>query len=72
MLPRAPSNGGSTPTCYTVHRHSQADGGPRSLLRRRVIDGPAEQGLDRANRTYAGLAGHLFKTQAILVRKSAM
>jgi transposase len=42
------------------------------LLRRWVIDGPAKQGLDRANWTYTELADHLFKTQGILVRKSAM
>jgi transposase len=42
------------------------------LLQRWVIDGPAKQGLDRANWTYAELADHLFKTQGILVRKSAM
>jgi transposase len=42
------------------------------LLQRWVIDGPAKQGLDRANWTYAELADHLFKTQGVLVRKSAM
>ncbi len=42
------------------------------LLRQWVIDGPAKQGLDRANWTYAELADHLFKTYGILVRKSAM
>jgi transposase len=42
------------------------------LLQRWVIDGPAQQGLDRANWTYAALADHLFKTQGIQVRKSAM
>ena len=42
------------------------------LLQRWVIDGPAQQGLDRANWTYAELADHLFKTQGIQVRKSAM
>jgi len=42
------------------------------LLQRWVIDGPAKQGLDRANWTYAELADHLFKTQGIRVRKSAM
>ena len=42
------------------------------LLQRWVIDGPAAQGLDRANWTYAELADHLFKTRGILVRKSAM
>ncbi len=42
------------------------------LLQRWVIDGPAKQGLDRANWTYAELADHLFKTHGIQVRKSAM
>jgi len=42
------------------------------LLQRWVIDGPAKQGLDRANWTYAELADHLFKTKGIQVRKSAM
>ena len=42
-----------------------------ALLQRWVIDGPAKQGLDRANWTYAELADHLFKTKGILVRKSA-
>jgi transposase len=42
------------------------------LLPRWVIDGPAKQGLDRANWTYAELADHLFKTHGVLVRKSAM
>lgn len=42
------------------------------LLQRWVIDGPAAQGLDRANWTYAELAEHLFKTQGIRVQKSAM
>src|SRR5262245_18318026 len=42
------------------------------LLQRWVIDGPAKQGLDRANWTYAELADHLIKTQGIVVRKSAM
>ena len=42
------------------------------LLQRWVIDGPAKQGLDRANWTYAELADHLFKTKGIRVRKSAM
>jgi transposase len=42
------------------------------LLRQWVIDGPAKQGLDRANWTYAELADHLFKTRGVRVRKSAM
>lgn len=42
------------------------------LLRQWVIDGPVKQGLDRANWTYAELADHLFKSEGIRVRKSAM
>ena len=42
------------------------------LVQRWVIDGPAACGLDRANWTYAELADHLFKTQGVRVRKSAM
>src|SRR5262245_289495 len=42
------------------------------LLQRWVIGGPAAQGLDRANWTYAELADHLFKTRGIRVQKSAM
>jgi transposase len=42
------------------------------LLQQWVIDGPAKQGLDRANWTYAELADHLFKAQGIRVQKSAM
>jgi transposase len=41
-------------------------------LRQWVIDGPAKQGLDRANWTYAELADHLFKTKGIRVGKSAL
>src|SRR5262245_46475774 len=41
-------------------------------LQQWVIDGPVQQGLDRANWTYAELADHLFKTKGIRVRKSAM
>jgi transposase len=41
-------------------------------LRQWVIDGPAKQGLDRANWTHAELADHLFKVKGIRVRKSAM
>ncbi len=41
-------------------------------LRQWVIDGPAKQGLDRANWTHEELADHLFKTKGILVKKSAM
>jgi transposase len=42
------------------------------VLRQWVIDGPAKQGLDRANWTYAELADHLYKTRGIRVGKSAM
>jgi transposase len=42
------------------------------LLQQWVIDGPVQQGLDRANWTYAELADHLFKTKGIRVQKSAM
>jgi transposase len=42
------------------------------VIRQWVIDGPAKQGLDRANWTYAELADHLFKTKGIRVGKSAM
>jgi transposase len=42
------------------------------VLQQWVIGGPAQQGLDRANWTYAELADHLYKTRAIRVQKSAM
>ena len=42
------------------------------MLRQWVIDGPAKQGLDRANWTYAELADHLFKTKGIRIGKSAL
>ncbi len=42
------------------------------LLQRWVIEGPAQQGLDRANWTYAELADHLFSCTGIRVQKSAM
>jgi transposase len=41
-------------------------------LRQWVLDGPAKQGLDRANWTYAELADHLLKTRGVRVRKSAL
>jgi transposase len=41
-------------------------------IRRWVIDGPAAQGLDRANRTRAELADHLKKTHGITASRSAM
>jgi transposase len=37
-----------------------------------VIDGPAKQGLDRANWTYEELADHLFKTHGVRTSRSAM
>lgn len=42
------------------------------VLRQWVIDGPAKQGLDRANWTHEELADHLRKTKGISVKKSAM
>jgi transposase len=42
------------------------------VIRQWVIDGPAKQGLDRANWTYAELADHLFKAKGIRVGKSAL
>jgi len=41
-------------------------------IRRWVIDGPARQGLDRANWTYEELADHLKKTHGIQTSRSAM
>src|SRR5262245_58828563 len=41
-------------------------------LRQWVIDGPAGQGLDRADWTYEELAEHLFRTRGLRVGKSAM
>jgi len=37
-----------------------------------VIEGPAEQGLDRANWTHEELADHLFKTKGIRTSRSAV
>jgi transposase len=48
---------------------------PASLadeIKRWVIGGPAEQGLDRANWTHEELADHLFKTKGIRTSRSAM
>ena len=42
------------------------------IIRRWVIDGPAAQGLDRANWTHAELADHLRKTHGITASRSAM
>lgn len=41
-------------------------------FRRWVIDGPAKQGLDRANWTHEELADHLFKTHGIATSRSAV
>ena len=41
-------------------------------VRRWVIDGPAGQGLDRANWTHAELADHLRKTRGIQTSRSAV
>ena len=48
---------------------------PASLaddLRRWVIDGPAKQGLDRANWTHEELADHLRKTRGLQTSRSAV
>jgi transposase len=42
------------------------------VIRRWVIEGPAEQGLDRASWTHAELADHLKKTHGITASRSAM
>jgi transposase len=41
-------------------------------VRRWVIQGPAQQGLDRANWTHAELAEHLYRTHGIRASRSAM
>jgi transposase len=41
-------------------------------IRRWVIEGPAEQGLDQVNRTHAELADHLLKRHGISASRSAM
>ncbi len=41
-------------------------------VRRWVLEGPAKQGLDRANWTHAELADHLLKTHGIAASRSAM
>lgn len=41
-------------------------------IRRWVMGGPAACGLDRANWTYAELAGHLYQTHGIAAGRSAM
>jgi transposase len=42
------------------------------VLRQWVIDGPAEQGLDRANWTYAERADHLYTTRGVRIGVSAL
>ncbi len=42
------------------------------VIRRWVIDGPASQGLDRANWTHAELADHLRKAHGLTASRSAM
>ena len=41
-------------------------------VKRWVIEGPAGQGLDRANWTHEGLADHLLKTHGIRTSRSAV
>ena len=41
-------------------------------VRRWVIEGPAKQGLDRANWTHEELADHLYKTKGVRASRSAM
>ncbi len=41
-------------------------------VRRWVIEGPAQQGLDRANWTHEELADHLYKTHGVATSRSAM
>jgi transposase len=53
----------------------QAPGIPATVaneIKRWVIDGPAKQGLDRANWTHEELADHLLKTKGIKTSRSAM
>jgi transposase len=57
----------------------KARGGPARIpdrladeIRHWVIDGPAKQGLDRANWTHEELAEHLKKTHGITTSRSAM
>jgi transposase len=60
-------------------RPSKAKGKPGNIpaaladeLRRWVIDGPAQQGLDRANWTHAELADHLRKARGVRTSRSAV
>ena len=57
----------------------KAKGGPPGIpatmadeIKRLVIEGPAKQGLDRANWTHEELADHLLKTHGIKTSRSAM
>jgi transposase len=53
----------------------KAPGIPAALadeIRRWVIEGPAKQGLDRANWTHEELAEHLFKAHGVKTSRSAM
>jgi transposase len=61
LLPRkAPGKPGHIPVSLT------------DAMRRWVIDGPAKQGLNRANWTHEELADHLHKTQGIRTSRSAV
>jgi transposase len=42
------------------------------LVKRWVIEGPAKQGLDRANWTHEEIADHLYKTKGIRTSRSAV
>jgi transposase len=60
-------------------RPRKAKGAPGNIpaaladeIRRWVIEGPAKQGLDRANWTHEELAEHLYKTHGIATSRSAM
>ena len=60
-------------------RPKKAKGAPAKIpqaladeVRRWVIDGPAAQGLDRANWTHEELADHLLKTKGIRTSRSAV
>jgi transposase len=57
----------------------KARGGPAKVpaeladeVKRWVVEGPAKQGLDRANWTYAELADHLLKTKGVRASRSAV
>ena len=78
----APSSGGST-LPGSRPRGAAASARPRGPtaeippdmadeIRRWVIEGPAGQGLDRANWTHAELAEHLYRTHGIRASRSAM